>query len=446
MISKPRLLDLFSGAGGLSVGFEAAGYQIAAGIDFMPEAVKTFEANHAGAKGLVADLRNAPLSQIEEVCGGSIDVLVGGPSCQGFSTAGGLSKQAGREEFDPRNALFREYVRIVDHLRPSWIVFENVPGLLLYRHGTIAMGIVAALREIGYNVVPMILLAADYGVPQLRRRLFFVGNRLGSDIHFPVPTHGNSELWQNYSLPFAHLSRLSSSSQTILPHVTFAEACGDLLQIEAGDHPLAIPYASSAKSKYQKLMRGRQKKVKQHWASKLADLDLYAATHLKPGENWRALLDHGVLPPRFAKIRPYDATTMLRRLQNDRPAYTITTKFDEGTTGAFIHPDQPRTLSLREAARLQSFPDSFVFEGSFPRIRTQIGNAVPPLLAQALAESIKPSVVRDVFGERIEPIRETVEISAKLTEAEILQLKSVGKRPHERKSRGVSLQEELSFI
>jgi DNA (cytosine-5)-methyltransferase 1 len=438
--AKPRLLDLFCGAGGLSVGFASAGYEIAAGVDYMPEAVASFEANHPGANGLVADLRETKLPEIEAVCAGDVDVIVGGPSCQGFSTAGGLSKQAGREERDPRNALFEEYVRIVDHLRPSWIIFENVPGLLLYNHGKVALEITAALRHIGYNVVPMILLAADYGVPQLRRRLFFIGNRHNSSIHFPMPSHGDPNLWKAYSLPFAHLSRLSGSQGETLSHVTFGEACSDLPPIAEGERLDKIPFDFAPKSCYQKLLRANERLVHQHWSAKLADLDRYAAQNLQPGENWRALLSHGVLPPRFEKIRPYDATTMLRRLQNDRPAYTVTTKFDEATTGAFIHPDQPRTLSIREAARLQSFPDSFIFSGSFPKIRVQIGNAVPPLLAKAIGEAIKPSVMSDSYGTWIDPIRESIEIEPSLRDHEILQLKAIGKSPHARKSRHENLQ------
>jgi DNA (cytosine-5)-methyltransferase 1 len=160
-------------------------------------------------------------------------VIVGGPSCQGFSTSGGLSRATGRDRDDPRNLLFLNYLDLVDELRPSWIVFENVPGLLLYNQGRVALEIVRAFREIGYTVVPMILLAADFGVPQLRRRLVFVGNRTGADIPFPAATHGNADLWRNYALPFAHLSRIGhGGDDQVLPHVSFADACSDLPSVE----------------------------------------------------------------------------------------------------------------------------------------------------------------------------------------------------------------------
>ena len=153
-------------------------------------------------------------------------------------------------------------------------------------------------------------------------------------------------------------------------------------------------------------MRLGSAEVRQHIAFNLSVTDRMAAQLLKPGQNWRHL-PADVLPDRFKKIRPYDATTIMKRLHADRPTYTITTKFNEASTGAFIHPDQPRTLSVREAARIQSFPDSFVFAGSPVQMRTQIGNAVPPLLAKAIAEAIRPEVLLD-RGLVERPIRSTI--------------------------------------
>lgn len=437
MRRAPRVLDLFSGAGGLSCGLAQAGYEIAAGVDLFPQAVETFKLNHPKAKGLAADICKTDISEIEAIADGPIDVIVGGPSCQGFSTAGGLTKSSGREENDPRNTLFNEYLKVVNHFRPSWVMLENVTGLLLYRQGAFALSIVRDFKEIGYSIVPMILLAADYGVPQLRRRLVFIGNRTGKDISFPVPTHGDSKLWQGYSLPFAHLSRMASDDVGRAPHVTFLEACGDLPELQEGESQHMVPYGKKAFSIYQKEMRKGVRLVRQHEAFSLSDLDRYAAINLRPGDNWRALIEHNILPERFNKIRPYDATTMLRRLELNKPAYTITTKFNEATTGAFIHPTQSRTLSIREAARIQSFPDNFLFAGSGVQIRTQIGNAVPPLLAKALGEAIYPDVCADAIGVRKEPVRETIKISNDISEEEILQLKGANKKMHGRKKKGI---------
>lgn len=422
---KPRVLDLFSGAGGISLGFASGGYEVVAGIDNFEQAIETFESNIEGARGMVRDLRQANFSDVRDFVGtAGVDVIVGGPSCQGFSTSGGLSRASGRDEHDPRNRLFINYLDLVDELRPSWIVFENVPGLLLYNQGRVALDIVRAFREIGYKVVPMILLAADFGVPQLRRRLVFVGNRTGADISFPAATHGNPDLWRNYALPFAHLSRIGhGGDEHVLPHVTFADACSDLPPVGEGMSIDGVKYPAKAETGYQRLMRKGSRLVRQHAASDLAALDRLAARTLKEGQNWRDIPAE-LLPERFRRIRPYDATTILKRLQNEAPAYTITTKFNEGTTGAFIHPEQARTITLREAARLQSFPDRFVFSGSASQIRQQIGNAVPPLLAQALAEAIMPAVMRDTCGVAAEALRDVVVVENRVCDSDILKLRA----------------------
>ena len=420
-LQRPTVLDLFSGAGGLSVGFQDAGYDVVGGVDYIDAPVETFRNNIAGASGIVRDLRKTDPAEIADFVGGSVDVVVGGPSCQGFSTSGGLSRSAGRDETDPRNRLFNNYIDIVDHLQPSWIVFENVTGLLLYNNGRVALDIVQAFKEIGYDLAPMILLAADYGVPQLRRRLIFIGNNTGSTIPFPAPTHGNPTLWKNYSLPFAHLSRIGQASGDVLPHVSFEDACSDLPPVAEGGEIDGVVYEQDARTDYQMEMRRRSDKVTQHVASDLSALDRTAARTLLPGQNWTDLPED-VLPPRFSKMRRYDATTLLKRLRNDLPAYTITTKFNEGTTGAFIHPDQARTITLREAARLQSFPDDFVFSGSTARIRQQIGNAVPPLMARCIAEAMLPSVMRDVFGVEVAPLRDVVLVEIDHDEMDPLKL------------------------
>lgn len=423
----PTVLDLFCGAGGLAEGFRQAGYRILGGVDYFPAAIKTFEENIPGAVGVLADLRKPDLDDFERRFAG-VDVIVGGPSCQGFSTSGGLSKSAGRDQSDPRNRLFMNYTDIVERLKPSWIVFENVPGLLLYENGNVALQIVRAFREIGYELVPMILLAADYGVPQLRRRLVFVGNRTGSDISLPAPTHGDVNLWKGFSLPFAHLSRIGHGNEEgLLPHVTFADACSDLPKVAEGKEVDQKPYACEPTSEFQRVMRANSVVVRQHAAAELSTLDRIAAKTLKQGQNWRDLSEE-VLPVRFKKIRRYDATTLLKRLREDLPAYTITTKFNEATTGAFIHPTQSRTITLREAARLQSFPDTFVFSGSQAQVRQQIGNAVPPMLARAIAEAIFPAVMKDALGIEVKAVRDAVVVDHGVSETEILKLHGARKR------------------
>lgn len=425
-VYRPTVFDLFCGAGGIALGFRQAGYRIVAGTDLVKTFCETFEHNIPEARSLATDIRKLDTNNLEELVGTGVDVIVGGPSCQGFSTSGGLSRRDGRDVDDPRNRLVLDYLRLVDTVRPSWVAFENVPGLLLYHQGRVAIDIVRAFKEIGYTVLPMILLAADYGVPQLRRRLVFIGNRTGAPSVFPQPTHGDPELWAGYSLPFAHLSRIGhGKSNGTLPHVTFAEACGDLPEIGEGETIDGERYGTRAQSAYQQEMRQGSRKVYQHIAFDLCKADRLAARTLKPGQNWRNL-PLNMLPPRFSKIRPYDATTLLRRLEADRPAYTITTKFNEATTGAFIHPCHPRTLSVREAARLQSFPDDFIFQGSPVQMRRQIGNAVPPLMARAVAEAILPYVMKDAVGVSIEAVRDIVEVEAE--DADFLKLHGARKK------------------
>ena len=425
MSRPPSTLDLFCGAGGLALGFQQAGYSIVGGIDNFTVSVDTFNANVANGRGMARDLRQECFTDIETFLDGEhVDVVIGGPACQGFSTSGGLSRAAGRNQSDPRNRLFTNYVDLVDHLSPEWIVFENVPGLLLYNQGAVALEIIRSFREIGFELVPMILLAADFGAPQLRRRLFFVGTSTGWKIPFPSPTHGDSGLWKDYSLPFAHLSRIGhGDAGDSVPHVTFADACDDLPPVAEGCTIDGLPYDREPSSDYQVTMRRGSDSVRQHTAANLGNLDRLAAERLRPGENWRDIpLD--LLPARFRRIRPYDATTILKRLAADRPTYTITTKFNEGTTGAFIHPEQPRTLTLREAARIQGFPDRFVFSGTAPQIRRQIGNAVPVQLAQAIAEAMLPSVVSSTQQGTIPPLRDAVFVEHDLDPTDILRLRA----------------------
>jgi DNA (cytosine-5)-methyltransferase 1 len=405
---QPTVLDIFCGPGGLSLGFKRAGYRVVGGIDLSAPAVQTFQRNFRQSTGIVHDIRTLSANSIVQQLGTQVDVLVGGPSCQGFSTSGGLSRRSGRDLHDPRNSLFEHYLRFVAELSPPWVVFENVPGLLLYHHGEIARTICNRFNELGYVIHPIILLAADYGVAQLRRRLFFVGNRTGSPVDFPLPTHGDPELWANFALPFSFLSRLGhKGTQSTAAHISFGEACGDLPSLREGESMDNVPYAQEAHGIFQREMRRASKTVRQHIAFDLCETDRLAATILTPGQNWTNM-PPDQLASRFSRIRRYDATTLMKRLTLDRPAYTITTKFNEASTGAFIHPTQNRTLSIREAARIQSFPDKFIFEGDPRQIRYQIGNAVPPLLAQAVAESILPTVLRDVYSVHARPTRETV--------------------------------------
>lgn len=392
---KPTVVDLFCGAGGLSLGFEQAGFEILAGVDLFASAMETFQTTFPEALAISQDITNLSPEELLNHIGAPPDVLVGGPSCQGFSTSGGLSRANGRNQFDPRNSLFREYVRFAEVLQPKFLVLENVPGLLLYNKGAVAREIIEILSEAGFSAAPMILLAADYGVPQLRRRLIIVAERgERSDVPFPMPTHSADGLWEGFSLPFAHLSRLGHGrgNTDLQQHITLSEALSDLPSIEAGGGDPCSKYISAPTSSFQKGIRSRAATVTQHESFRLSEAHLDIVRSVRPGENWTSVPQE-LLPPRFEKMRPYDATTLMKRLVWEKPAYTITTKFNEISTGAFIHPRDDRTLSIREAARLQSFPDRVSFSGTATQIRRQIGNAVPPLLGKAIAMAIRGALL-----------------------------------------------------
>jgi DNA (cytosine-5)-methyltransferase 1 len=390
--SAPTVVDLFSGAGGLSAGFVSAGYQVIGGLDSWRPASDSFAANKPDAYTWCGDITTHDAEEFASKLSGSVDVVLGGPSCQGFSTSSGLSRN-GRKVNDPRNSLFRDFIRYVDALKPSWVVMENVPGLLLYQRGEVARAIHEEFSRIGYSVVPLILLAADFGVPQLRRRLFFVGNRTGQQISFPQPTHGDPDLWKDFALPFAHLSRLGNKNAGVKlkRHVSLRDAISDLPAILPGsEYPDGV-YPQSAGSAFQRWARLGSRRLTLHRAGALSDSDAKSLPHIPPGGNWRDL-PPSIRDVRFGRLRPYDATTMMRRTPWDRPSYTITTKSNDPTAGAFIHPEQHRAFSIREAARIQSFADSYHFVGSDSQIRELIGNAVPPLLAERIARAIAPEV------------------------------------------------------
>lgn len=378
------VVDLFCGSGGLSYGFQQAGFDVRVGVDLDAAACETFKANHKGAEAIVSDIRKVTADQLLEHTDGVFpDVVVGGPSCQGFSTVGP------RDFNDPRNAQFREFVRLVRDLKPRCVLMENVVGLLLYKKGAVGRQVCELFGELGYRMEAKILLAADFGVPQLRRRVFFIGSREGEPIAFPRPTHCDPSLWSEYNLPFAEMSSIGQKNgvENLPPHITVADAISDLPPLGELDGDEVSAYEIDPQSTYQRLMRGRRKRLFNHVTSGQSPAERKMIRALKPGENWRAL-PKSILPKRFEKIRPYDASTLIMRMRWERPSYTITTKSAEVTSGAFIHPEQHRTISVREAARLQSYPDGFRFYGSQMEQRRQIGNSVPPLLARHLGNAV----------------------------------------------------------
>jgi DNA (cytosine-5)-methyltransferase 1 len=372
--SGPVVIDLFCGAGGLSEGLKQAGFRPVVGVDFDKHAAATYRHNHPGVPVIEGNVEHVTGSQLMVLAGtNEIDLIAGGPSCQGFSTHGK------RMQDDPRNFLFKHFVRLVDEVRPKMFLMENVKGMLTYGKGAFRRQIETAFAEIGYRTDFAQVLAADYGVPQMRHRILFIGTRIdGLRLSFPNPTHGDP-------------------NQGLKPYVTVQDAIGDLPLIGSDYRNEAREYATPPRGPYQVYCRaGAPTRVTKHVGRPLSKQAQALARHIVQGAGLRsAPVD--VLPARFKKMRTIstgalrkDCTTLYYRLDPSRPSYTITCNYKNVASGPFLHPWEDRAISHREAARFMSFPDHYQFMGaSFPR---QIGNAVPPLLARAIGEEILRSL------------------------------------------------------
>ena len=346
-------IDIFSGAGGLSLGAEMAGIRIRTAIEINKSAAQTFLRNHKGAEVLQGDIQQiAPQALHTEKK--PFFVIMGGPPCQGFS----MSNTRTRNMENEKNFLFLEFVRFVKEIRPAWFVLENVWGLTNINEGKTQKMIENCFRAIeGYdNISSSVLLASDYGVPQNRNRFFIVGNRLGIDFKFP-------------------------EKQKV--KVTVEEAIGDLPSLKNGEMLDESDYIKSLDkaSPYARLMRKGSDKARQNYVSKNNDLVIERYKYIGQGQNWRAIPDF--LMQNYAdKGRCHSG--IYKRLRADQPSVVISNY----RKSMLIHPYEDRGISVREAARLQSFPDTFIFEGPLMHIQQQIGNAVPPLLAKAVFQQI----------------------------------------------------------
>ena len=367
-------IDLFCGAGGLSDGFRQANFCVLAGQDHDKNAGATFAETHPDAKFIGGPIQNVTPEMLLSVAGkkqGEIDVIVGGPPCQGYSV---YNHQRGVN--DPRVGLFREYLRIVKGIRPRWLVMENVTGITSIAGGDIVREIFDGMESLGYKVEMKVLKAEEYGVPQERRRVFFIANRTNTPILFPEPTHGKDRL----------------------PLVTIWDAISDLPIIENGMGELAVDYTCKAQNSYQALLRGDCVKLHNHSAGRLSAINEQRMRHIPAGGSWRDI-PQSLLPAGMLKAKRSDHTKRYGRPKKTELACTILTKCDIHW-GAYIHPVQDRSFTVREAARLQSFSDSFKFHGNRTEQYVQVGNAVPPLLGKCVAEAL---VSADSIGKSFQP-------------------------------------------
>lgn len=381
--SELTTIDLFCGAGGITEGFRQAGFHCLYGNDLMPEAIETFKLNHPTALADCRPIESVDPESIRKALGikkGDLDVLVGGPPCQGFSINA-------PERFlnDPRNKLFKHYEKFLE-VFPKTFVFENVPGLLSLADGKIFRQILKIFSNLGYKVEAKILFAAHYGVPQERWRLILLGSRIG-ELKHPEPTHfavGRANFRGGSTLTY-QLS--AQQKETLTPAITVLDAIGDLPPLKMGEGGEQLDYTTDANSAFSSLMRTGSAVVYNHQAARLSKQNQERMKHVPPGGSWRDI-PHDLLPKGMQKARKSDHTKRYGRLKPDGLSGTMLTKCDPHWGTVFL-PNQDRSLTVREAARFQSFPDSYRFLGSRVSQYEQVGNAVPVLMAKAIANQIK---------------------------------------------------------
>ncbi len=392
----PKVLDTFAGAGGFSLGFQMAGFHVVGAIERDKWACETFAHNHPGAITLhrsITEVTNDEL--VDTFSGQRPDIVVGGPPCQGFSIA---NKKSGDPK-DPRNSLFKEFLRVGAVLEPQMLVMENVPNLCAAKTSTkesVLEIILQSMRELGYHTYSTILPATSFGIPQMRQRLFVIGSREPLRNPFPPPTHHVRDM--NEMLLF---------DEELLPCPTLWDAISDMPKLAAGEGAEEAPYTTAPLTDYQKQMRAGSPMVFNHKAMCHTKRIIERFQSMKCGDTINDVPDH--LKPKKRNSTEiatdaYDQNN--RRMHPGRQCHTVPASFYAN----FVHPFQHRNFTAREGARIQSFPDWFRFMGK-PTVVShkllaredrneelhlcqynQIGNAVPPLLAQAIAANLKPKL------------------------------------------------------
>lgn len=382
----PTCIDLFSGAGGLAEGFRQAGWSVLAGNDADRHAGETFRINFPEAsffEGSIAHIEPAALLKDADLETGELDCLIGGPPCQSFSY-----NNHQRSATNARATLFRHYLRIVEALNPKTLVMENVPGMLTIGGGRIVTEIQRELGALGYDVEIRILYAEDFGVPQTRRRIFVVGSRIGPPWEvFPRGTHGPSVKPAVESNAFVHRWE-PPRGRAALPFVTVGEAIGDLPRLTNGAGRHERRHSKRAKCAHQEAMRRGAKALYNHVCHDLTPALITRISHVSEGGNWRDI-PRRLLTAGMLRAKKTCHTKRYGRLDRSGLASTLLTKCDPHW-GAYVHPTQDRTISVREAARLQGFPDRFRFSGCHTHKQyEQVGNAVPVPVARALGRAAK---------------------------------------------------------
>lgn len=352
-----NILDLFCGAGGLSLGFEKAGFNIVGGVEFDPEIIKTHEKNFPNAINICDDIRKIDDITVLKNFKNKVDGIIGGPPCQGFSAANMWQSE---EEKIEKNRLFFEYIRFIKLLKPKFFVIENVKQILTKEDGFAKNQIYEITTKLGYKVNSKVLTASDYGVPQKRQRAIFVGIRNDFDFEFNFDDIKKED------------------------KVNVYDAISDLYSIDKlVDYNSADKIIDKPKSQYQKLMRKNSKdKLFNHDIKYPIEKVQKRMSYVPQGGNWQDVPEE-----LWDTKRSNRHSSAYRRLSEKDLSITI----DTGHMNYF-HPIYNRIPSVRESARIQSFPDDFIFVGSKTCQFTQVGNAVPPLMAEALAKAIRKKI------------------------------------------------------
>ena len=353
---KPKVIDLFAGVGGLSLGFENSGFDVVLANECDRDIALAYEQNHKGTKMICSDITTLDLQETFSPYANKVTVVIGGPPCQGFSLKGQR-----KTIHDKRNFLFKYYVEVVKLVNPRYFVMENVPNLLTASRGYFRKEIEVLFNSMGYQLKMGVLNSADYGVPQNRRRAVIIGKRGGEAPDLPEPQNVTVSIW---------------------------DAISDLSYLNSGEGAEEQSYCNEPQSEYQRKLRAGSSVLHNHVATKHSNLALERLAMIPPNAGKE------VLPKEHLTKSIYSGTWT--RMRKDGISVTITTRFDTPSSGRFTHPFLDRAITVREAARIQSFPDSFQFFGNKGSQMKQVGNAVPPLLAAAIAEVIMKDIEEDI--------------------------------------------------
>lgn len=361
MSGGPIAVDLFAGAGGLSLGLCRAGWFVPLAVEIERDFAETFRCNHTDARVIERDIADVDFAHAcrEAGVGRGPNLVCGGPPCQGFSTVG--SKRFS----DPRNSLFGQFLRAVDEVEPELVLFENVAGFRTMYDGRVHDLLTSELQRRGYAVNSWLIDPVLYGLPQFRKRTIVIGSGLSSPVQIPANTHGESNLIEK-----------------LRPLVTVNDAISDLPPISPASS--ADRYLCAPQNEFQRSMRDDCKQLTEHNCANYGDRMREILRSVPPGGSVNDL-------PERLRPKGYFANTYAR-LWGDRPATTVTRNFGTPSSSRCIHPTQHRALSTREGARLQSFPDSYRFVGSKGSKNLQIGNAVPPLLGEVLGKVLLDAI------------------------------------------------------